>query len=89
MIVNWLRADMFEHSNRHEPQPDSIERVNEAEGDALRFNALLVEYLRALEVFAENAGTCIRQAERSEWMRQTIEQMNRQKSHELQPVTGG
>ncbi len=50
MIVNWLRADMFEHSNRHEPQPDSIERVNEAEGDALRFNALLVEYLRALEV---------------------------------------
>lgn len=47
------------------------------------------EDLRALEVFAENAGTCIRQAERSEWMRQTIEQMNRQKSHELQPVTGG
>jgi transcriptional regulator with GAF, ATPase, and Fis domain len=49
----------------------------------------LEEDLRALEVFAENAGTCIRQAERSEWMRQTIEQMNRQKSHELQPVTGG
>jgi len=45
------------------------------------------EDLRALEVFAENAGTCIRQAERSEWMRQTIEQMHRQNTHELQPVT--
>lgn len=29
--------------------------------------------LQALEVFAENAGTCIRQAERAEWMRQTID----------------
>ena len=45
----------------------------------------LEEDLRALEVFAENAGTCIRQAERSEWMRQTIEQMHRQKSREPQP----
>lgn len=36
------------------------------------------EDLRALEVFAENAGTCIRQAERSEWMRQTIERMRQQ-----------
>ena len=35
------------------------------------------EDLRALEVFAENAGTCIRQAERAEWMRQTIERMHR------------
>jgi len=40
------------------------------------------EDLRALEVFAENAGTCIRQAERSEWMRQTIERMHRQKIRE-------
>jgi transcriptional regulator with GAF, ATPase, and Fis domain len=47
------------------------------------------EDLRALEVFAENAGTCIRQAERSEWMRQTIEQMHRQNSHEPQSVTVG
>ena len=36
------------------------------------------EDLRALEVFAENAGTCIHQAERAEWMRQTIERMQRQ-----------
>jgi transcriptional regulator with GAF, ATPase, and Fis domain len=35
------------------------------------------EDLRALEVFAENAGTCIRQAERAEWMRQTIERIHR------------
>ncbi|MEN8006400.1 MAG: GAF domain-containing protein [Candidatus Krumholzibacteriota bacterium] len=40
------------------------------------------EDLRALEVFAENAGTCIRQAERSEWMRQTIERMRRQNAHD-------
>jgi hypothetical protein len=45
------------------------------------------EDLRALEVFAENAGTCIRQAERSEWMRQTIEQMHRQNSRPRQTVT--
>ncbi len=32
------------------------------------------EDLQALEVFAINAGTCIHQAERTEWMRQTIEQ---------------
>jgi uncharacterized protein YigA (DUF484 family) len=30
------------------------------------------EDLRALQVFAENAGTCIRHAEQSHWMRQTI-----------------
>lgn len=35
------------------------------------------EDLKALEVFAENAGTCIRQAERAEWMRQTIERQQR------------
>jgi transcriptional regulator with GAF, ATPase, and Fis domain len=40
------------------------------------------EDMRALEVFAENAGTCIRQAERAEWMRQTIERMHRQKNRE-------
>lgn len=30
------------------------------------------EDVRALQVFAENAGTCIRHAEQSHWMRQTI-----------------
>ncbi len=49
------------------------------------------EDMRALEVFAENAGTCIRQAERAEWMRQTIERMQRQKNRDkeaapMQPV---
>ncbi len=49
------------------------------------------EDMRALEVFAENAGTCIRQAERAEWMRQTIERMQSQRSREkeaapIQPV---
>jgi transcriptional regulator with GAF, ATPase, and Fis domain len=34
--------------------------------------------LEALLVFAENVGTCIRQSERSEWMRQTIERQQRQ-----------
>jgi transcriptional regulator with GAF, ATPase, and Fis domain len=29
--------------------------------------------LQALKIFAESVGTCIRQSERSEWMRQTIE----------------
>jgi GAF domain-containing protein len=45
------------------------------------------EDLRALEVFAENAGTCIRQAERSEWMRQTIDRMHNQNNRAQQPVT--
>ena len=35
--------------------------------------------LRALQVFAENAGTCIRHAEQAEWMRETIEKQ-REKS---------
>lgn len=47
------------------------------------------EDLRALEVFAENAGTCIRQAERAEWMRQTIENNHRNSVREPQPVTAG
>jgi transcriptional regulator with GAF, ATPase, and Fis domain len=47
------------------------------------------EDLRALEVFAENAGTCIRQAERAEWMRQTIENMHRNNAREGQPVNAG
>ena len=47
----------------------------------------LEEDLRALEVFAANAGTCIRQAERSDWMRQTIEQMQRQHARESESVT--
>ncbi len=52
--------------------------------------------LRALQVFAENAGTCIHQAERSEWMRQTIEKMQTQNTRIKQapevkpePVTVG
>ncbi len=36
------------------------------------------EDLDALRVFAENVGNCIRQAERSEWMRQTIERHQNQ-----------
>jgi hypothetical protein len=28
--------------------------------------------MHALEVFAENAGACIRHAEQAEWMRKTI-----------------
>ncbi|HEX5131360.1 MAG TPA: GAF domain-containing protein [Candidatus Krumholzibacteria bacterium] len=34
--------------------------------------------LRSLKVFAENAGTCIRNAERAEWMRQTIDSLQQQ-----------
>lgn len=47
--------------------------------------------LQALEVFAENAGTCIRQAERAEWMRQTIERQQQALSQrkQAQPVTTG
>lgn len=46
--------------------------------------------LQALEVFAENAGTCIRQAERAEWMRQTIERQQKALSQRKpQPVTQG
>jgi len=41
--------------------------------------------LQALEVFAENAGTCIRQAERAEWMRQTIERQQQALSRLKQP----
>jgi GAF domain-containing protein len=47
------------------------------------------EDLRALEVFAENAGTCIRQAERSEWMRQTIEKMRNQNTREKKASPAG
>lgn len=36
------------------------------------------EDLQALQMFAENVGNCIRQAERSEWMRQTIERYQNQ-----------
>lgn len=45
--------------------------------------------LQALEVFAENAGTCIRQAERAEWMRQTIERQQKALTQRKQPVTSG
>jgi transcriptional regulator with GAF, ATPase, and Fis domain len=40
--------------------------------------------LKALEIFAENAGSCIRQAERAEWMRQTIERQQRQMGRDRQ-----
>ena len=45
------------------------------------------EDLRSLQVFAENAGTCIRHAEQAEWMRNTID-MQREKSgmFDAQPV---
>ena len=36
------------------------------------------EDLQALQVFAENVGTCIRQLERSDWMRRTIERQQAQ-----------
>lgn len=36
------------------------------------------EDMRALKVFAENAGTCIRNTERSHWMRATIESLRAQ-----------
>jgi len=39
--------------------------------------------LQALEVFAINAGTCIHQAERTEWMRQTIEQYRDKDDNEV------
>jgi Nif-specific regulatory protein len=43
-----------------------------------------VEYhdddLQALQVFAENAGACIRHAEQAEWMRQTMENLRKQAS---------
>ncbi len=38
------------------------------------------EDLQALEVFAINAGICIHQTERTEWMRQTIRKYQDQKS---------
>ncbi|HEU4365641.1 MAG TPA: GAF domain-containing protein [Candidatus Krumholzibacteria bacterium] len=34
--------------------------------------------MRALKVFAENAGTCIRNTERAQWMRTTIESLQEQ-----------
>ena len=39
------------------------------------------EDLRALEVFAENAGACIRFAERAEWMRKVIERQGAGADH--------
>ena len=38
--------------------------------------------LQALDVFAINAGICIHQAERTEWMRQTIEQYRDKENNE-------
>ncbi len=44
--------------------------------------------LHALEVFSQNAGACIRHAEQSEWMRQTIDNLRRQteRTNEAAPV---
>ncbi|MFT5232798.1 MAG: transcriptional regulator with GAF, ATPase, and Fis domain [Candidatus Krumholzibacteriia bacterium] len=44
--------------------------------------------LQALDVFAVNAGTCIHQAERTEWMRQTIKgyRIRNGERHEVQKV---
>jgi hypothetical protein len=44
--------------------------------------------LHALKVFAQNAGACIRHAEQSEWMRQTIDNLRRQteRVNETAPV---
>jgi transcriptional regulator with GAF, ATPase, and Fis domain len=44
------------------------------------------EDLNALSVFAENAGACIRQAERAEWMRKTISSLRAQLAHVGEPV---
>ena len=41
------------------------------------------EDLQALEVFAINAGNCIHQTERTEWMRQTLEAYREKESHEV------
>ena len=38
------------------------------------------EDLKALEVFAENAGTCIRHTEQAEWMRKTIQRLSPKQS---------
>jgi uncharacterized protein YigA (DUF484 family) len=40
------------------------------------------EDLQALQVFAENAGTCIRHTEHVEWMRQTIQNLQQEHSSE-------
>jgi putative methionine-R-sulfoxide reductase with GAF domain len=49
-----------------------------------------VEYrdddLKALQVFAENAGACIRHAEQAEWMRQTMDNLRRQVSKVNEPT---
>ncbi len=35
------------------------------------------EDVRALEVFAENVGTCIRHTQQADWMRQTIHKLQK------------
>jgi hypothetical protein len=45
------------------------------------------EDLRALQVFAENAGTCIRHVEQADWMRQRIQRLE-ERIHELEKSTG-
>jgi GAF domain-containing protein len=36
------------------------------------------EDLQSLQVFSENAGTCIRHAQQAQWMRNTIQQLQSQ-----------
>lgn len=49
-----------------------------------------VEYrqddLQALQVFAENAGSCIRHAEQAEWMRKTMENLRKQAARSNEPT---
>lgn len=42
--------------------------------------------LQALQVFAENAGACIRHTEQAEWMRQTIENLRKQADRVNEPT---
>jgi len=41
------------------------------------------EDLKALQVFSENAGTCIRHAQQAQWMRKTIEEL---RTRQVQPA---
>lgn len=43
--------------------------------------------LQALQVFAENAGVCIRHAEQVEWMRQTTDHLRRQAAKANEPTS--
>jgi transcriptional regulator with GAF, ATPase, and Fis domain len=55
---------------------------SQSPGDAYRDDDL-----QALQVFAENAGVCIRHAEQAEWMRQTTEHLRRQAAKVNEPTS--